>query len=123
MSVRALDANGDWIYGTGANAYLTGNAEVAQAIQTRLLSFLGDCFFDVGAGIDWFGFLGGKDQIGLNLAISAVILNTANVTGIRQLSVSLNDNTRIFSVQYQVQTTYSVLSGAFQYDLNGTVSS
>jgi hypothetical protein len=120
MSVRALDKNGDWIYGIGANAYLTGNAEVAQAIQTRLQSFLGDCFFDTAAGLDWYGYLGGKDQLGLNLAISAVILNTANVTGIRQLSINLDDNTRIFTVQYQVQTTYSQLSGAFQYDLNGT---
>ena len=116
MSIRALDTNGDWIYGIGANAYLTGNAEIAESIQTRLLSFLGDCFFDVGAGIDWFGYLGGKDQIGLNLAISAVILNTANVTGIRQLTVSLDDVTRKFQVSYQVQTTYSVLSSVFQYD-------
>jgi hypothetical protein len=122
MTVRALDSNGDWIFGIGKNAYLSGNAEVAQAIQTRLLSFLGDCFFDVGAGIDWFSYLGGKDQIGLNLAISAVILNTANVTGIRQLLVNLDDVTRKFTVQYQVQTTYSVLSGTFQYDLNGSVT-
>lgn len=122
MSVRALDSNGDWVYGIGKNAYLTGNAEVAQNIQTRLLSFLGDCFFDLGAGIDWFNYLGSKNQIGLNLAISAVILNTANVTGINQLFVILNDDTRIFTVSYQVQTTFSVLSSSFQYDLNGSVA-
>lgn len=120
MSVRALDATGDWIFGIGTSAYVTGNAEVAQNIQTRVLSFLGDCFFDLGAGINWFGYLGNKNQIGLNLAVSAVILNTANVTGIKQLSVVLNETTRVFSVSYQVLTTYSTLTGAFQFDLGGS---
>lgn len=117
MSVRALDVNGDWIYGIGRSAFITRNAEVAQSIKTRLLCFLGDCFFDQGAGIDWLNELGSKDQIGLNLAISAVILNTQYVTGVRQLSVDLNHVTRIFTLRYTVQTTYSVFSDSFQYDL------
>lgn len=120
MRVRALDANGDWTYGKGLNDYVTQNRAVAQNIQTRLLSFLGDCFFDLGAGIDWFTFLGGKDQLSTNLAVSAVILNTTDVTGIRQLSIVLSPTTRKLTIQYKVQTTFSVLSGEFQYDLNGT---
>jgi hypothetical protein len=101
---------------------LTGNAAVAESIQTRCLSFLGDCFFDMGAGIDLFNFIGSKNQIGLNLAISATILNTPNVTGILELDMDLNDATRVFSVSYSVQTTFSVLSGTFQYSLNGSVA-
>lgn len=118
--VRALDSNGDWIFGIGKSAYKSGNAAVAQNIQTRLSSFLGDCFFDATAGIDWFNLLGGKDQVSLNLAINAVILNTENVTGILQTSISLNAN-RFLSISYSVQTTYSTLSNTFQYDLNGSV--
>lgn len=121
MRVRALDVDGNWLYGKGQNDYLKNNAAVAQDIKTRLLSFLGNCFFDLGAGIDWFNYLGSKDQTALNLSISAVILNTANVTGLKQLSVVLNRDTRILTIRYQVQTTFSVLSGAFQYDLNGIV--
>lgn len=120
MRVRALDVNNDWEYGKGQNDYKTANNAVAQNIQTRLSSFLGDCFFDTGAGIDWFNLLGGKDQLALNLAVSAVILNTENVTGLLQLSIVLNDTTRNIVIRYNVQTTYSVLSGAFQYDLNGS---
>lgn len=120
MRVRALDGAGDWTYGKGKNDYLTRNPAVAQSIQTRLFSFLGDCFFDLGAGIDWFTFLGGKDQIGLNLAVSAIILNTQDVTGIRQLSIDLQPSNRKLTIQYRVQTTFSVLSNSFQYDLNGT---
>lgn len=116
--IRALDSNGDWVFGTGANAYLTGNPEVAEDIQTRLLSFLGDCFFDTSAGIDWFNLLGSKNQIALQLAISAVILNTNYVTGSLQLSVSYTASTRALVISYTVQTTYSQLSNSFQYDLS-----
>lgn len=121
MIVRALDSNGDWTFGKGQNDYKSANNAVAQNIQTRLLSFLGDCFFDVTAGIDWFNLLGGKDQLALNLAVSATILNTENVTGILQLFLTFTPRTRSISIQYQVQTIYSTqgLSGAFQYDLNG----
>lgn len=109
MKVRALTATGDWTFGKGANDYKSGNNAVAQLIQTRLYSFLGDCFFDQGAGINWFGFLGGKDQLGLNLAISATIANTENVLRLNQLSVNLTSTRRI-SISYNVTTSFSTLS-------------
>jgi len=93
---------------------------VKVATTIRLSSFLGDCFFDLGAGIDWFNFLGGKDQLALNLAISSVILNTKDVTGILQLSAELDRDTRKFTVKYRVQTTFSVLSSDFAFDTGTT---
>lgn len=118
MRVRAIDDDHDWQYGKGQNDYRSANIAVAQNINTRLSSFLGDCFFDTGAGIDWFNLLGGKDQLALNLAISATILNTLYVTGILQLSIVL-DVRRNLTVTYRAQTTYSQTSGTFKYDLNG----
>lgn len=122
MIVRALDSDGDWTFGQSLNNYLSANAAVAQTIETRLSSFLGNCFFDLGAGIDWFNFLSGsKSQLALNLSISAVILNTPDVTGILQLSANLNSLTRSFTIVYRVQTTYSTAAGAFTYDLGGSI--
>ena len=118
MIVRAIDGTGDWIFGIGTSAYISGNAAIAQDIQTRLSSFLGDCFFDTGAGVDWFNLLGSKNQTALNLAVAAVILNTNNVTGGLQLSVTYNAQTRNVTIKYQVQTTYSQLSNSFQYDIS-----
>lgn len=109
MIVRALDINGDWQYGQSLNDYRSANAAVAQTIRTRLYSFLGDCFFDLGAGVNWFVFLSGKNELGLNLAVSSVILNTANVLSLTQLSIALT-NQRVCTIQYTVQTTYSVTS-------------
>jgi hypothetical protein len=117
MSVRSLDSSGDWVFGTGKAAYLQNQLAVGQQIKCRLLSFFGNCFFDLAAGIDWFNLLGGKDLIALQVAISATILNTSNVTGIRQLSLVLNRTTRALTVSYEVQTVYSVLSSQLSLSL------
>jgi hypothetical protein len=118
MKVRALDINGDWQFGRCLNDYLTANNAITQNIGTRLNSYLGDCFFNLNAGIDWFNLLGSKDQTTLNLSISSVILNTTGVTGLLQLSSGLNHSTRVFTAAYKVQTVYSTAAGLFQYDQN-----
>lgn len=119
MRVRALDEVNDWTFGKGANDYKVNRRAVAQNIQTRLSSFLGDCFFDQTAGIDWFNLLGSKQRLALELAISSVILNTADVTGMVELESELNPTTRNLRVRYTVQTAYSVqpLSDTFVFEL------
>lgn len=117
--VRALDSDGDWTFGNGFNNYISGNAQVAQNIQTRLKTFLGECFYSVSSGVDWFNFMGSKNETALNLAVSATILNTQDVTGILQLSINLVPTTRAITITYRVQTVYSVLSNQFQYNLGG----
>lgn len=119
MIVRALTITGQWLFGKGKNDYKQNQNAIAQNIQTRLSSFLGDCFFDTTAGIDWFSYLGSKDAVNLGLAINTTILNTDGVTGLLQVFSNLNPVTRVFTVQYKVQTVYSVLTGTYQYDLNG----
>jgi hypothetical protein len=119
--VRALDSNGDWLFGKSLSDYIANQSAVAQTIKTNVSSFLGDCFFDLGSGINWFVFLAGsKNQLALQLAIASTILNTTNVTGLLQLSATLNPLTRGFNIAYQVNTTYSVVTGQFSFDLGGT---
>lgn len=123
MIVRALTSLGDWTFGAGKNNYLSENAAVAQSIGTRLASWLGDCFFATNAGIDWFTFLGGsKNQLALELAINAVILNTQSdgvnvVTGIVSSNFNLNDSTRQFSVTYSVGTIFGPVNGVVTQSL------
>jgi hypothetical protein len=116
MRVRALDDDHDWLFGQSGNDYLQGNAAIAQNINTRLNSFLGNCYFDLTAGIDWFNLLGGKDQLPITLAISTTILNTDGVTGLVQLSSDLDSITRNLTVTYKVQTVYSTVSSVFVFD-------
>jgi len=118
--MRGLDSNGDWLFGKGPNDYVkdaTGSPQAtALDIQTRLLSFLGDCFFALSQGIDYFSYFGENSPVSLNLAVSNTILNTNNVTGILQLYAKLNASRQI-SIGYQVNTVYGILTGAFQYDV------
>lgn len=115
MRVRAIDGAHDWLFGKGQNDYVQGRNACVQNINTRLYEFLGDCFFNNGAGINWFELLGSKDQTTLNLSISAVILNTQDVTGINQINATLTE-ARNFSVEYEVATSYGTAADTFVFD-------
>lgn len=115
MRVRSLDIDHDWTFGKGQNNYLRDRIACIQNINTRLYEFLGDCFFNNDAGINWFELLGAKDQVSLNLSISAVILNTPDVTGIKQLTAVIN-SIRDFQVSYEVATSYGTAAETFVFD-------
>ena len=106
MIVRAIDGDNDWQFGKGKNDYKSDLNAVSQNIKTRLQSFLNDCFFDANAGLDWWNLLGSKNQVGLTLSVSAIILKTEFVTKLEQLSLNLSDNREI-SISYKVQTAFS----------------
>lgn len=106
MIVRAIDVNGDWTFGKGKNNYLSGKDALAQLITTRLRSFLGDCFFDTTAGIDWFNILGAKDELAVDIAVSTVIKNTPGVTALTRLSIVL-DVKRNLRIVYTVDTVFA----------------
>lgn len=106
--VRSLDLNGDWNFGKGKNDYLIANAAIVQNIATRLNSFLGDCFFDLAAGLDWFNLLGSKSSKPLELAVRSVILNTQNVVGLVDVSINIEETTRRIDMKYTVNTIYTV---------------
>jgi len=109
MIVRALDGTGDWLFGKGQNDYKSGKNAISQNIQTRLNSFLGDCFFDLSAGIDWFNLLGAKNQLAINIAVSAVIINTPNVKSLLELSLVLSQ-ARLITITYSVDTVSGVIT-------------
>lgn len=106
MIVRSLDQAGDWTFGQSRNNYFTGNMAIAQNILTRVSSFVGDCFFALNAGIDWWNLLGSKNQIALELSVSSIILNTYGVTGILDLEVGLDEDRKLV-IRYTVSTIYT----------------
>jgi hypothetical protein len=107
--VRGLTSVGDWGgWGNGAGAYIAGNAQVAQNIQTRLNTFLGECFFATNAGVNWYVYLGypGQQQA-INLGIASVISNTQDVLNIVSVKLNITTSTRIFVITYTVNTIYT----------------
>ena len=107
MSVRAIDENRDWMFGQGRQSYKTNEAELGQEINTRVLSFLGDCFFAQNEGIDWWSLLerGRQNEELLRRSVSLTILQTEGVTAIN--SVDFIKNGRDMRILYDVQTIYS----------------
>jgi hypothetical protein len=108
MIIRNLDANHDWTFGSGLANYIGGNDGIGLNINTRLLSWLNDCFFDMGAGIDWLNLLGSLGQQNmLNMNIRRVILQSFGVTGITAFNTHLDPQTRRFTANYTINTIYS----------------
>lgn len=111
MIVRALDSDHDWTFGKGRNNYFKNQDALIQNINTRLNSFLGDCFFDLAAGVDWFNLLGGKSVPAIELAVSTIILNTEGVTQILQVNIDLDSVTRALNISYSINSVYTLIQG------------
>lgn len=107
MIFRNQDAAGDWTFGQGQGNYLTLNDAVGLNIKTRLLSWLGDCFFAQTEGVDWRNRLGSKNQMALlSSDLRRIIAQSAGVTGILNFDIQLN-GARMVNASYTVQTIYS----------------
>lgn len=106
MIIRNLDQNGDWSFGQGLSNYIAANPAIGLNIKTRLLSWVGDCFFDTLAGVDWTNRLSLKNQKRiLDAELRRIILQSYGVTGIVSFSSSLTD--RSFTASYEVNTIFS----------------
>ena len=106
MIFRSLDENKDWNFGRGKSDFLDRNEAIGLNIQTRLQSWVNDCFFDLTAGIDWINRLGKKNQRELlELDIKRVILQSEGVTSLISFDTFVNG--RNFTADYSVETVYS----------------
>lgn len=105
MIIRGLDDNGDFIFGVGGNAYKIKQDAIMQNIATKIREWVGDCFFNNNAGIDWINRLSVNQQDQLTADLQALIINCYGVVNLTQLSVNLDG--RDFSVVYTVQTYFS----------------
>lgn len=106
MTFRNLDSNHDWTFGSGRSNYVDKNQEIALNLQTRILSFLGDCFFAINEGIDWFNLLDYRYQPRLELAVQEVIKNTPGVTAINSVDALIGAN-RKMTISYNIDTIYT----------------
>lgn len=106
MRVRALDGSNDFTFGQGFGSYKRELDALGQNCATRIRSFLGDCFFDTGAGIDWLNLLEKGKQKNLRDAIQSTILTTTGITGINSFDFFV-DEKRELTINYNVATIYS----------------
>lgn len=106
MKFRALTAQGDWQFGAGVQSYFSNENAIAANIATALRVFLGECFFALDAGVDWWNLIGGKDEQGIILQCRSVISQCEGVARINSVTAVLNRQ-RGLSVTYDVDDIYS----------------
>ncbi len=107
MKFRGLDGTGDWTFGRGLANYASDDKAINFNIQTRLKSWVGNCFFDVNAGVDWLNLLDKGRKESLLLALRTVILQTEGVVTIKSLNYTFDAATRAAIITYEVDTIYS----------------
>lgn len=107
MIFRQLDSNHDWTFGKGVACYAQNEDAINLNIQTTLLSWVGDCFFDLQIGINWLKLLNTGQQANLQSALQVALLNCYGVVAVQTASASFNQDTRNLDVQYSVTTIFN----------------
>lgn len=100
MRVRALDANGDMVFGAGAATFLIDSPQaVVQCVLTALKLFQGEWFLDTTAGVPWnTQVLGINPQSSYDNAIKNAIHAATGVSALTAYSSSLDKATRVLTV-------------------------
>jgi hypothetical protein len=105
VRVRAVDANNDWMFGSGQQSYKQGIYALGQQIRTRLLSWRNDCFFAPAEGVDWNNYLGTSTKRMLDADICRVINQTGGVVKITSYESSITAQ-RLFVLTVKIDTIY-----------------
>jgi len=91
MTTRAI-INGQMAT-SGSRMFLTGAAEVAQNITTRLLWFYGEAFLELDGGTPWFQTILGKSRgPEREAALKRVVLETPGVAKLTSFRLDVSDN-------------------------------
>lgn len=110
MSFRAVDVNGDWTFGKGVSNYLIDQAEIETNLRTRLLSWVGDCFFAPAEGVDYNNLLDIGTKSLLDVNIRRVALQTAGVLRLNSYESTINRSTRAFIATIGITTIFGDLT-------------
>lgn len=105
MRQRALDANGDYQFGTPLSKFLIDSPEcVAQLVMTRLRLDVSEWFLDTSDGLDLNQIIGYTGST-RDLTVRNRILDTQGVARITEY-VSFVDTKRRFSVVVSIATNF-----------------
>lgn len=105
---RGLNSSHDWEGGQGSSSYATAQTAILLDVQTALMTFLGDAFWNATFGIDWFNLLGNKNTEDAIVAqCRSMIASRQGVTGINTVAAVLNRQTRRLFLEFNISTVYS----------------
>lgn len=99
---------GEWSIVNGDFATVGGEDAVGQGVRIRLGMFLGECYLDEDAGIDYVNsiLVKGPDPLVVRGLLSTAIAATPDVTNVIGAELQL-DASREASIGYLIDTVYS----------------
>jgi hypothetical protein len=107
MIIRSVDGSNDWNFGKGRASYARDQQAIEQNIKSRVLSWVGDCFFATQEGVDWKNRLGGKNTADLEAELKTVILGSFGVVGITSVQAEFFNDRRNVRIAYDITTIFS----------------
>jgi len=111
MIYRALDSNGDYVFGKNMQSFLIDINAVAQAIKTNLLLLKEEWWEDLSEGLPLFQNILGQSGSGesiqsIDLIVKDRILNTQNVLNI--ITYSSKYENRRLAISCSVETVFGI---------------
>jgi hypothetical protein len=110
MKFRGITETNDWTFGAGVQSYFTDSQAIGANVKTRLQTFLGECFFALNLGVDWWNLLGTKNPIAqqnIILQCRSVIAQSYGVTRINTVTPVFDSTTRSLTVSYDIDTIFT----------------
>ena len=105
MTVRQIDTENDWTFGSGISNYKRNSDEIRQNIKTRLQMWKDNCFFALKNGVDYNRYLTGTSNKLLEEDVRRVIIQTIGVAELKDIQVIVKD--RKLELSYTVTDIYS----------------
>jgi len=109
-TVRALDADHDFVFGRGLQSYKSDLDALKQSVKTRLMQWKNNCFFAMDEGVDYANELDIGTKDALDADVKRVILQTGDVLRIDNYSSTLDTDSRALSISCEIQTKYGNLA-------------
>lgn len=110
-----LDEDGDVLFTNGESSVTSIGAEdLAQRLQIRLRTFLGEYFMDNTLGVDWFGRVFGKNRskTAVDALLQEEILKERDALQITNYSSSIGTD-RTFTCTFSVRTEDGAVANTF----------
>ena len=120
MIFRKIDGSNDWKFGHGTADIALDEEAIELNIKTRILSWVGNCFFAMEQGVDWKNDLDIGRKEALVADVKNVILQSYGVIGVQSVDADLDNSTRNILVRYTITTIFSpVFTGTVNMILGG----
>lgn len=107
MIIRATTATNDWTFGKSLQDYFINEAAIEANVKTKMLEWVGDCFFNLPGGIDWKNRLDVGQQQSLIVEIKQLVLQCYGIISIVAFEANFTGSTRFESITMTLQTIYS----------------